>query len=112
MAPKEKQKIEIEKSYRDPLLSSNQAVTVDCSDFLGTALVNSQFCQRFFRWYNQEMVKRKTFCGNAKMCSMLLTNVTWSASVRSAPKPRAPPSEVWINKPVATPEPLSVGEVR
>ncbi|PYU43784.1 MAG: hypothetical protein DMG56_23360 [Acidobacteria bacterium] len=32
--------------------------------------------------------------------------------VRSAPKPRPPPSEVWINKPVATPEPLSVGEVR
>jgi len=38
MAPKEKQKIEIEKSHRDPLLSFNQAVTVDCSDFLGTAL--------------------------------------------------------------------------
>src|SRR5437899_3628610 len=38
MAPKEKQKIEIEKSHRDPLLSLNQAVTVDCSDFLGTAL--------------------------------------------------------------------------
>jgi hypothetical protein len=38
MAPKEKQKIEIEKSRRDPLLSFNQAVTVDCSDFLGTAL--------------------------------------------------------------------------
>jgi hypothetical protein len=39
MAPKEKQKIEIEKSHRDPLLSFNQAVTVDCSDFLGTALI-------------------------------------------------------------------------
>jgi hypothetical protein len=39
MAPKEKQKIEIEKSHRDPLLSFNQAVTVDCSDFLGTALM-------------------------------------------------------------------------
>jgi hypothetical protein len=38
MAPKEKQKIEIEKTHRDPLLSFNQAVTVDCSDFLGTAL--------------------------------------------------------------------------
>jgi len=41
MAPKEKQKIEIEKSHRDPLLSFNQAVTVDCSDFLGTALVDN-----------------------------------------------------------------------
>jgi hypothetical protein len=38
MAPKEKQKIEIEKTHGDPLLSFNQAVTVDCSDFLGTAL--------------------------------------------------------------------------
>jgi len=39
MAPKEKQKIEIEKTHGDPLLSFNQAVTVDCSDFLGTALM-------------------------------------------------------------------------
>ena len=39
MAPKEKQTIEIEKTHRDPLLSFNQAVTVGCSDFLGTALV-------------------------------------------------------------------------
>src|SRR6266478_1287772 len=38
MAPKEKQQIEIEKTHSDPLLSFNQAVTVDCSDFLGTAL--------------------------------------------------------------------------
>src|SRR5947208_16137854 len=38
MAPKEKQTIEIEKTHRDPLPSFNQAVTVDCSDFLGTAL--------------------------------------------------------------------------
>jgi len=42
MAPKQRQKIEIEKTHRDPLLSFNQAVTVDCSDFLGTALVVSQ----------------------------------------------------------------------
>src|SRR5437762_12009690 len=43
MAPKEKQTIEIEKTDRDPLLSFNQAVTVDCSDFLGTALVNTMY---------------------------------------------------------------------
>jgi hypothetical protein len=42
MAPKEKQKIEIEKSHRDPLLSFNQAVTVGCSDFLGTALSENE----------------------------------------------------------------------
>src|SRR5256885_5293119 len=41
MAPKEKQKIEIEKTHRDPLLSFNQAVTVDCSAFLGTALIST-----------------------------------------------------------------------
>jgi len=39
MAPKEKQKIEIEKTYGDPLLSFHQAVTVNYSDFLGTALI-------------------------------------------------------------------------
>jgi DNA-binding NarL/FixJ family response regulator len=39
MAPKQRQKIEIEKTHRDPLLSFNQPVTADCSDFLGTALI-------------------------------------------------------------------------
>jgi hypothetical protein len=39
MAPKEKQKTEIEKTHRDPLLSFNQAVTADRPDFLGTALI-------------------------------------------------------------------------
>ncbi len=48
MAPKEKQKIEIEKSHRDPLLSFNQAVTVDCSDFLGTALKITPVNMRLF----------------------------------------------------------------
>jgi putative transposase len=32
--------------------------------------------------------------------------------VRSAPKPPALTSEVWISKPVSTPEPLPVGEGR
>ena len=39
MAPKQRPKIEIKKTHRGPLLSFNQAVTVDCSDFLGTALI-------------------------------------------------------------------------
>jgi hypothetical protein len=38
MAPKETQKIEIEKTHRDPLLSFNQALTMDGANFLGTAL--------------------------------------------------------------------------
>jgi hypothetical protein len=41
MAPKETQKIEIEKTHRDPLLSFNQAVTVDGANFLGTALTEN-----------------------------------------------------------------------
>ena len=49
MAPKEKQKIEIEKTHRDPLLSFNQAVTVNCSDFLGTALKEDQKTQLTLR---------------------------------------------------------------
>jgi hypothetical protein len=47
MAPKEKQTIEIEKTHRDPLLSFNQAVTANCSDFLGTALTNSTKTRAF-----------------------------------------------------------------
>src|SRR5213078_4277994 len=47
MAPKEKQTIEIEKTDRDPLLSFNQAVTVDCSDFLGTALFLNEKAEHF-----------------------------------------------------------------
>jgi len=43
MAPKQRQKIEIDKTYRDPLPSFNQAVTVDCSDFLGTALIPAHY---------------------------------------------------------------------
>ncbi len=41
MAPKETQKIEIEKTHRDPLLSCNQAVTANCSNFLGTARMST-----------------------------------------------------------------------
>ena len=48
MAPKQRQKIEIEKTHRDPLLSFNQAVTVDCSDFLGTALISRVKKARLF----------------------------------------------------------------
>jgi hypothetical protein len=40
MAPKEEQKIQIEKTHKDPLLSIIQAVTLDSSDFLGTALTS------------------------------------------------------------------------
>ena len=38
------------------------------------------------------MVKRKTFCGNAKMYSTLLTNVTRSASYEALPNHRLFPA--------------------
>jgi hypothetical protein len=50
MAPKETQKIEIEKTHRDSLLPFNQAVTVDGASFLGTALIaNNNAVRRIFR---------------------------------------------------------------
>src|SRR5712691_9469929 len=38
------------------------------------------------------MAKRKTSCGNARMCSMLLTNVTRSASYEALPNHRLFPA--------------------
>src|SRR5437016_5457709 len=39
------------------------------------------------------MAKRKTFCGNARKCSMLLTHVTRSASYEALPNPRLFPAK-------------------
>src|SRR6266481_123913 len=39
------------------------------------------------------MGKRKTFCGNARKCSMLLTNVTRSASYEALPNHRLFPAK-------------------
>jgi hypothetical protein len=39
------------------------------------------------------MAKRKTFSGNARMCSMLLTNVTRSASYETLPNHRPFPAK-------------------
>src|SRR5260370_28268950 len=39
------------------------------------------------------MAKRKTSCGNARMCSMLLTNVTRSASYEALPTNRPLPAK-------------------
>jgi len=38
---KRSKKLKSKKLTRDPLLLFNQAVTVDCSDFLGTALIHN-----------------------------------------------------------------------
>ena len=57
MAPKQRQKIEIEKTHRDPLLSFNQAVTVDCSDFLLTALNYFLYLSLIANWFQHEWVR-------------------------------------------------------
>ncbi len=41
--PKMKQKIEIEKTHLDPLLPTFQAVTTNCTDFLGTVLITNYY---------------------------------------------------------------------
>ena len=76
-------------------------------DRFGCIQDSRAFCQSFFRWYNSKhrhsviglltpvtgsLVKRKTSCGNAKMCSILLSNVTRSASYEALPNHRLFPA--------------------
>jgi Integrase core domain len=76
-------------------------------DRFGCIQDSRAFCQGFFRWYNNEhrhsgvglltrrrftMAKRKTSCGNARMCSMLLINFTRSASYEALPNHRLFPA--------------------
>src|SRR5438477_1607377 len=71
MAPKDKQKIENEKTHRDPLLSFNQAVTVDCSAFLGTALSTkkkSEERQRQTTYYSSRKTFHDTLSAYAHFC--------------------------------------------
>ena len=82
------------------------------------------FCQGFFRWYNEDhrhsgvglMTPATVHYGQAENILRQRQDVLDVAYqrhperfVRSAPKPPALPSEVWINKPISTPEPLPVG---
>jgi putative transposase len=93
-------------------------------DRFGCIQDSRAFCQSFFRWYNQEhrhsgvglLTPATVHYGQAENVLRQRQEVLDVAYqlhperfVGSAPKPPAPPSEVWINKPVATPEPLSVG---
>jgi len=79
--------------------------------------------QSFFRWYNEEhrhsgiglLTPATVHYGQAENVLRQRQEVLDVAYrlhperfVRSAPKPPALPSEVWINKPVSTPELLSV----
>src|SRR5437660_6775627 len=71
MAPKEKQKIEIEKTHRDPLLSFNQAVTVDCSDFLGTALMVNCACTILLRRHQPSICRVHVRANILDQCALL-----------------------------------------
>jgi putative transposase len=96
-------------------------------DRFGCIQDSRAFCQSFFRWYNEShrhcgvglLTPATVHYGQAENVLRQRQDVLDVAYqrhperfVRSAPKPPAPPSEVWINKPVSTPEPLSVGEGR
>ena len=96
-------------------------------DRFGCIQDSRAFCQSFFRWYNQEhrhsgvglLTPATVHYGQAENVLRQRQDVLDVAYqlhperfVRSAPKPPALPSEVWINKPVSTPETLPVGEGR
>jgi putative transposase len=83
------------------------------------------FCQGFFRWYNQEhrhsgiglLTPATVHHGQVENFLQQRQDVFDVAYqlhperfVRSAPKPPALLSEVWINKPVSSLEALPVGE--
>lgn len=87
-------------------------------DRFGCIQDSRAFCQRFFRWYNQEhrhsgiglLTPAMVHYGQTGLILRQRQQVLDAAYqlhperfVRSAPKPPAPPSEVWINKPVRHP---------
>jgi putative transposase len=93
-------------------------------DRFGCIQDSRAFCQRFFRWYNEEhrhsglglLAPAMVHYGQAESVvrqRQAVLDVAYQLHperfVRSAPKPPALPSEVWINKPVSTPEPLLLG---
>ena len=93
-------------------------------DRFGCIQDSRAFCQSFFRWYNEEhrhsgvglLTPAMVHYGQAENIRRQRQDVLDVAYqrhperfVRSAPKPPALPCEVWINKPVSTPEPLLVG---
>src|SRR5947207_969982 len=96
-------------------------------DRFGCIQDSRAFCQSFFRWYNGQhrhsgvglLTPAMVHYGQAENFLRQRQEVLDVAYqrhperfVRSAPKPPALPSEVWINKPVSSPEPLPVGPGR
>jgi putative transposase len=96
----------------------------DFPDRFGCIQDSRAFCQSFFRWYNEEhrhsglglLTPAMVHYGQAENILRQRQEVLDVAYqlhperfVRSAPKPPALPSEVWINKPISIPEPLPAG---
>jgi putative transposase len=92
-------------------------------DRFGCIQDSRAFCQSFFRWYNDEhrhsgvglLTPATVHYGqaeNALRQRQEVLDVAYQRHperfVRSAPKPPAPPSEVWINKPVSTQLPVAI----
>src|ERR1700675_3468161 len=92
-------------------------------DRFGCIQDSRAFCQPFFAWYNDDhrhsgigmMTPAMVHYGHAPLIREKRQTVLDAAYqrhperfVRSAPKPPALPSEVWINKPVSILEPLPV----
>jgi len=92
-------------------------------DRFGCIQDSRAFSQSFFRWYNGEhrhsgiglLTPATVHYGQAENVLRKRQEVLDVAYrlhperfVRSAPQPPAVPSEVWINKPISTPQPLSV----
>ena len=93
-------------------------------DRFGCIQDSRAFCQSFFRWYNDEhrhsgiglLTPATVHYGQTENILRQRQDVLDVAYqlhperfVRSAPKPPALPSEVWINRPVPTLESLTVG---
>ena len=96
-------------------------------DRFGCIQDSRAFCQSFFPWYNGEhrhsgiglLTPATVHYGQAENVLRQRQDVLDVAYqrhperfVRSAPAPPVLPSEVWINKPVSTPQPLPVGEAK
>ena len=94
------------------------------SDRFGCLQDSRAFCQGFFRWYNQEhchsglglLTPAMVHYGQAESVlqqRQAVLDVAYQLHperfVRSAPKPPALPTAVWINKPVPTAEPRLPG---
>ncbi len=90
-------------------------------DRFGCIQDSRAFCQSFFRWYNEEhrhsgiglLTPAAVHYGQAENVlrqRQKVLDVAYQRHperfVRSAPKPPAVPSKVWINKPISTPASL------